>query len=321
MLLVNGNIAYAAVTMDEEESVAQSAGSYEEIMNEYYRARNEELLSASIMTIAAESRLDMLKDERNQALLDAGYMVYVTDNDNFETVQAELFTDLGEIGLDDGGKYLIVVGEGNQEDTLRSAGASFSYTYNGVTYTMRTLRVTADSDEASPRYAQASDTSVLNSSSKTVITNALNTAIYAYVSSVSSTLGTIASICGLDISRFYPNQSATMNLNAASNWTRVYTQVYSSYDKAWTYGSSVENVYCLAYMSGSYYEASTNRMTAVPSNPSSKTVYSPQYNNDTWKRQQAAIAYSSGSVCRADKTGDVQYKFGSTVKLTHYNNF
>lgn len=53
---------------------------------------------------------------------------------------------------------------------------------------MRTLTVTAADD---PLYGKASNVNVLNSKVKTVITNCLNTAIYAYISSISTALGTV----------------------------------------------------------------------------------------------------------------------------------
>lgn len=294
---------------------------YEEIMNEYYSARIEILQSDNAVISLYNSELDILKNERNQALLDAGYTIYEVNNNNIDFIEAELETDLGEIGLDDGGEYLIVLGKDMQEGVNGDASSSFTYTYNGKTYTMRTLTVTANSDEASPLYVQASDVDLLSSSAQTVITNALNTVIYACVSAASTPLGTIASICGFDISRFYPNSQVTMRLNAASNWTREYTQVYDDYYKTWTYGSYVENVYCLTYISGSYYKASDNLMDTFPEDKSGERIYSAQYYNSTWRRQQAAIAFSSGSVCIADRTGAVQYKYDDKVKITHPENF
>lgn len=141
------------------------------------------------------------------------------------------------------------------------------------------------------------------------------------ISAVSSPLGTIASICGLDVSNFGSAASSTMGLNAGSAWTRYYTQVYSSYDNAWAFCSSVEYVKCRTYMSGMYYDSKTNSMVAVPPNESSVTVFSSKYNDVTWKRQQAAIAFASGSPCISDKTGAVQYKYGSSVVITHSENF
>lgn len=114
-----------------------------------------------------------------------------------------------------------------------TTGSTFTYTYNNVTYSMRYCTVTAADDSA---FSKASYCDLLTSSSETLIQNCLDIAISAYLSAVSAPLGTVASICGLSIGDFAPAKSATLGLNCGTNWTRVYTQVYSTYDGAWMNG-------------------------------------------------------------------------------------
>lgn len=293
----------------EEQTENSFSDSYERIMNEYYHAQSQtdfDLRSAN----------NTLEVERDQALRDAGYMVYEVNSTNIDFVENELCTDLSSIGLDNGENYLVVVGSDVQS---RTAEGEYSYNYGGTTYTMRKMWVTAANGGSG--YSQASEVNVLRSSSEDLIKNVLNTAVYAYINSYSQTLGTIASICGLNFGDFGSRQSSTLNLNAGSNWSRLYTQVYSAYDDAWRYGSCVEYVYCYTYMSGTYYNAKLNQMQKVPENENDMTYYSAKYNDQTWQNNQAAIAYNYMNPCKYDLTGDVQYKYNNEVKITHRENF
>lgn len=306
------------------EALALSSGSNpasaETIIENYQNDVSELMLDDGLSGATLEARIAELKSQRDNALESAGYEVYYIENDNLSAIENAIDSDLSEIGLDDGMSYMIAVGT-DSAVTRGSGGTQFTYTYNGVTYTMRNFVVTANDDEASSGFAQSSSVNVLKSATTSVIENVLNTAISAYVSSVSNALGTVASICGLSISNFGTASQSTLNLNAGSNWTRVFTQVYSTYDQSWKFCSCVEYVYCFSYMSGTYYNASTNKMTAVPTNQSSKYVYSANYHNSTWRQQQAAIAFSAGSPCKYDMTGSVYYKYGGVTKITHSENF
>ena len=186
---------------------------------------------------------------------------------------------------------------------------------------MRYLYVYANDVEADPDFAQASDASVLNSNSLTIINNCLNTAISAYLSSISPALGTVASICGLSINVFGTTQNSTMRLNGGTNWSRVYTQVYSTYDQLWVSGSSVEYVRATSFMSGLYYSAAQNRMVPVPTDESYSTVYSTNYNDYSWRKNTAVQRYLSSLPCMKDMTGSVSYYYGNSLKFTHYENF
>jgi len=237
-------------------------------------------------------------EERYEALQKAGYSCYQLNELNYDQLEEELETDFSEIGLDKSSSYLIVLDNPNSETVTRgTVTQAFDYTYNGVTYRMRTFVVTANDLESSPSYSQASVVNLISSTATDLLNNCLNTAISAVISSASATLGTVASICGLNIQMFGITSSATLNLNAASNWTKRYTQVYNDYDKAWSYCSCVENVYTSSYISGQYYNKGVNMMAKVPENYVSNYLYSPYYDDTNWQRSQAAIAFRSNSTC------------------------
>lgn len=247
-----------------------------------------------------------------------GYEAYVVNAYNYEEIEQRLNSNLSLMGIEPEGTYLIVYGNDEDNRQISPMASEFSYTYNGKSYRLRYCYVTA-ADNGS--YSQASTCDLLKSTSKTVITNCLNTAINAYISAVCAPLGTVASICGLDISKIAPNKEVTLNMNCGSNWTRIFTEVYNTYDQQWQAGSSVEYVKYKSYMSGYYYNAATNAMEQVPGNESTGVKYSKYYNDYTWRNQKAAIAATNGSGCTYDVTGAVTYYYGNSLKATHSENF
>ncbi|MEG0906959.1 MAG: hypothetical protein RSA85_05445 [Cellulosilyticaceae bacterium] len=50
------------------------------------------------------------------------------------------------------------------------------------------------------------------------------------------------------------------------------------------------------------------------------TEYSSNYSDTTWRKNQAAIGFNSSSI-RYNTVGDVAYKYGSSTKITHRENF
>lgn len=277
-------------------------------MNDSIDALGREYLCAEELQVCEEN------------LRENGYNAYVVNDANYEEVESLLESDFSRMGMDKDGTYLVVVENVCQDvDALANNNASeFSYSYNGTNYRLRYSYVTAAGNSG---YAQSSTSNLLNSTSKTLITNCLNTAINAYISSVWAPLGTIASICGLDISKIAPNKQVTMTLNAGSNWSRVFTEVYNTYDKQWQAGSSVEYVKFKSYISGTYYDAASNSMQAVPASESSGVHYSAYYNDYTWRHQKAVLSIINGVGCKYDTTGAVKFYYGDTLKITHSENF
>ncbi len=269
-----------------------------------------------------ENNGDKIRQETVETLQDAGYEAYNVTKDNFEQVEEILATDLHAIGLDENSSYIIVLsGEHPDGVSTRDAydgtpGSAFTYKYNGTTYALRYMTVTAADI---PAYGEASDVDLLASSSQTVINNCLNTAISAYISSVSAPFGTVASILGLDISNFAPAKQATLRLNAATNWTRIFTQVLDPSDSSWIYGSCVESALASCFISGYYYKASTNQYTKISSDEKKTIKYSEHYFDLTWRKETAIE--SIFSITTYDTVGPVKYTYGGSVKITHSLNY
>ena len=88
----------------------------------------------------------------------------------------------------------------------------------------------------------------------------------------------------------------------------------------WVSGAYVEYANAFSYMSGTYYNAAMNSYTSVPQNSRSTTKYSSQYSNYTWRNEMAINNYAS-FIIEPDRVGNVQYKYGGVVKITHNENF
>lgn len=264
---------------------------------------------------------DDIKENTINELIDSGYEAYDVNSESYDEVQEALATDLEELSVDSEGSYIIVVsGEDSQLDnadasTMSTAGSSFNYTYNGNTYKMRYLTVTAADIST---YGKATTVNLLKS--KIVITNCLDTAIEAYISTLCRPLGTVASICGLSVSKFGTAEISTLNMNCGTNWTRIYTQVWDSKHKVWVSGSSVEYVSVKSYMSGLYYSASENEYVPVPTNSKSSKKYSTHQSDTSWRKKNAAIGYIHSCVYY-DTVGDVSYYYGGSKKVTHKEGF
>lgn len=297
----------------------------EEIMDEYLSAVNKYTIQRHMQepsVSSLEEERNKLVDKRNRALQDNGYSFYEVNSDNYSIIEKTLSTNFKSMGLKPEYSYIVIVDANDKEvNGTRSSASYFSYTYNGITYSMRYLYVYADDDEADPDFAQADDVSVLNSNSLTVINNCLNTAVSAVLSSISPALGTVASICGLSINFFGTTNHSTMRLNGGTNWSRVYTQIYDVYDQLWVSGSSVEYVRTTAFMTGMYYSSVKNKMVPVPTDESYSTEYSSNYNDYSWRKSTAVIRYLSSLPCMKDMTGSVSYYYGNSLKFTHHENF
>ena len=283
---------------------------------------NSNIASFNVIDDTEISELkDEIRSDTVEKLNMAGIEAYDVNTQTFESVEEVLNTDFEELGLDKECSYIITVsGESDNDNELSSrltVGSSFNHTYGGTTYQLRYLTITAADDSS---YGKATTVNLLNSSSETLIVNCLNTAILTTISSINTPLGVVASICGLDVSKINTARTMTLNTNCGTNWTRVHTQVYSSYDKMWLTGSSVEYVKATSTLSGQYYNKSNNIYTSVPQNPKTTTKYSSKYYDATWKKDQAVAGYKI-SVIKWDTVGSVQYKYGGATKVTHMANF
>lgn len=301
------------VCMIFENQIRVFANEKADIINQEYEETiayyNAEIIKSD--SDGNNKRSSELRYELARKLTSAGYTAYYVNSSNYYDLEKLIKTDFEDLGVCYNDNCVLIIGDSDYE--LNASSSGFYYSYNGAVYNLRNITITAADNSD---YGMASSVNVLQTNSRTFIENCLNAAIYAYIGGISNALGAVATICGLDISKFNTSQASTMYLNAGTNWTRKYTQVWSSYDNMWLNGSSVEMVVGSAYMSGMYYSSSENRYVAVPTNASSVTYYSANYSNSTWRYQKAVLGYISGIV-NYDVTGDVKYYYNSTLKVRH----
>lgn len=293
------------INAEAKEPDNQCKDNYYRILEEYYRnsfdLNKEELESLQYTTV--------------EQLVELGYEAYAINPGNYSTMEKRLKTNFNEVNVKPCDHCIIII-SGSTEN-YRGAGSSFSYTYDGTTYTLRTFTVTA-SDNSS--YGKASSVDVLSSKVKSVIQSCLSAGISTLVGAVNTALGTVSTICGLVIDNFSFAQTSTMTMNCGSNWTRAYTQVYNASYDTWYNGSCTEYVCQFTYMSGLYYSSSVNHYVSVPTNQSLTYTYASNYYNNTWRRQNAVIGYLNSYVFY-DLTGNVKYYYNGVLKVTHSENF
>ena len=314
--------AFAVSYKNEEVSTTSTV---EDILNEYQaKVMADALSTESSARSYSSGGNNTYKQEAIAQLKSAGYEAYDVNPSTYSALEQTLQTDFDAINLDPDGSYLIVIsGEENQSGTRSDDDGdvidenSFTYTYGGVTYTMRYLIVTADSD---PLYKKDTSVDLLKSKVQTVIENCLNTAINLVVSEVSTFLGIVSSICGLSIFDIDTSETATLTFYAGTAWTRIYTQVWDDYMEGWVNGSRVECATCTTSMGGQYYSATLNQYVAVPVDQVVTVKRSAEFFDYRWRKEMAVYgATRYDTVC--DLTGAVKYKYGNQVIITHHENF
>ena len=323
LLLSTGIYVNAENTSNQisEEKRIDRQKEAEKILNTYHEKASDMMQSTYGISENAEY-CDIAQE--TVALLNAeGYAAYEVNEKNYNDVQSEIGTNLGDLGLKPQYSYIIAIEEGNTEQetqTRASAGSPYYYTYNGTTYMLRNLLVTSADD---PAMYKNSTANLMTSASLSVIENCLNSAVYAYGDWISGplNLGTVASLCGLTVFDFSTKSDSTLILFAATTWTRMYTQVWSTYDGKWLNGSMVEYVHMLSKIEGTYYDAELNRGVFIEDNKESSGVrYSTRYNDIDWRNERAVIGYLN-SFCQSNATGNIDYKHDGKIRITHYENF
>lgn len=270
---------------------------------------------------SGSNRIREIQENAVAELKASGYDAYDVNPETFETMQEVLQTSFEDIGLDASCSYIIIVdgndaNNSNGEITPYGAGSSFNYTSGGKTYKMRYFTVTTADDSG---YMKSSTVDLLKSNSQELIERCLDMIIIGYISTISKTLGTVASLSGLSVSQLVNSRESSLMLFGSTSWTRVYTQVWSDYDGAWESCSSVEYASALSTVHGHYYSPSLNEPVATEGNKKSVQLNSSKYNDYNWRKSQAVNGYMH-SVINYDTTGPVRYKYGSEVKITHTLN-
>ena len=325
-----------AVAADESHAVP----TVEEILNEYHQKAFEQQMQENDDTASAWSRRggasNTLEEETVDTLNAAGYEAYHVTAANYDALEEDLNTNFADMGLDPEGSYIIVIsGDDAQEDPSDNNGPasrakpdfelegppgssdrSFSYTYNGKTYTMRYITITAANNSSLGQTsavdllqrADADDIFDLLSFPLTVLSTIPNY-------SVSTTLLSLIQSALPDINQPQP---ASFMYRAASNWTIEYVQIYSPADSEWRSCSSVEYVNLRYFINYTYYASSTNQYEQVSCNGTHGSVYSSYYYNYEVQKERAVIAYE-GSIegCLRDKVNEIRYIINDEAVIVH----
>ena len=302
----------------------------EEILNDYHqktlesRTANERGAAANYSR-NSNSGSKSLEQETVDILTAAGYEAYNVTSDNYATLETELKTDFAEMGIDPNGSYIVAVGGQDSNITKSDSRAinlpseedfggqdgSFTYTYNGTTYIMRFVTVTAADD---PGFRVSTAYSLSNIDNKpNIIGDILSTTLSMAIDSKTGKIpiGTILSLLGGWIPR--DNQgnllvldSNTIIIHAETVWTRNYIQIWHSGYGRWYTAQSSAYANSLAYCAGTAYDSALNRPVPVIGEPQSKTTYALYYNNTEQRKIIAVESYVAGIYSHAF-TGDIGF--------------
>lgn len=298
----------------------------EEILDHYWEER-ESLLSNYKLSIAGsdqvspdlkreyDTRINELQDERDSQLLSAGYLPYRVNASNFREIESQLNCSFEDIGLKPNGNYLIIIGNGYSDavdsrisSTRGTPGSTFNYAYNGTTYLLRTLTVTeGDLETNNQHFAMADEISLLNSNSITWINQILNGMLCLSVGLVNTYLGYVYTILGISPINIGNSHNSTLSFRAYAVWTRTYTQVWSSYDQAWTYGSCVEHVFRKHRIQGAIWREDNTGWDEVDTYYITGYKDSAHFNNTGWCCDTAIVNYLYSYQCTFDIVGNIQF--------------
>lgn len=251
-----------------------------------------------------------------------GNEAYVVNGDNYDELEGQLDTDLSELGITREGNYIVSIsGEPASGDAAVCAeeGTVFTYEYDGVTYYIRYVTVTAADDS---RFVQTDQCDLLNTRDMAEIEVCLSAAVDAICISLNLDipLGTIISIAKMVIEDIGSSGNTTMVLHGGVNWTRVFTQVYLPNSGGWMNGSCVEYAQTYVYVSGTYYNAETNRIEQISQNESRTTIYSANYSDYAWRKRTAVIYAKNANGCSYDMTDDIKINYNGKNKF-HFREY
>lgn len=309
----------------------------EEILNEYHEKAFEAEIagetSAATYSPRSGSPEKTLEQETVDTLNAAGYEAYNVTAENYEAIETQLQTSFDDMGLDPNGSYIIAIsGEDTENETASGIGAraavpapdwggstdTFTHTYNGTTFTMRTITVTSTDD---PNYAKATSIDLLSRYGENFFSNFADTYISIFLDVICAPIdvGTFLSLMGLSTEADYVVRNGTLEFHAGATWHRKFTQVWQSYTESWLSGSAVEYVNIISYCDGLVLNTSTGDFQQVTNNQYNATRYSDYYYNLTKQRDEAALGYRT--YIRRHIVGDIEFSFGNSKVITLSGSF
>lgn len=307
----------------------------EEILSEYHQKAFEAEAVGETATASTYSRSGSsgktLEQETVDTLNAAGYEAYNVTAENFEALEAQLQTDFADMGLDPDGSYIIAISGEEPEDSTASGispramvpvdpgeSGGFSYTYNGKTYSMRYVTVTAD-DESELGRSRAVDLFTDHSGDELI--DALERPIGVFTEltdyyGIPSVIGTTYKLLTLVSPNAPLNQTASLAFTGSANWTIKYTQIFDTQEGTWKLSGSVEYVTRRYSTTYGYYSSSSNQYEYVFHQGSMPTIYSDYYDDTAAVKEQAVIAFEYGGRY-LNEVKSISFEYAGEVVMTH----
>lgn len=305
----------------------------DEILNEYHQKAFEAEAVGEASTATYSPRTGSPEKTLEQETVDnlnaAGYEAYNVTSENYKSLEAQLQTDFGDMGLDPNGSYIITIsGESSPYAQTTSGmstrgrvpvpipdGSSFTYTYNGTEYVMRYIIVTATDNT---NLAKATPVNLLDEYGPDDLMNDLNIPI-TILSSLGALpyTGTIYSLLSAILPSTPSSQHSVLMYTGGTNWTITYTQIYNYQSKTWNWCASKEYTLSNYFINYTYYNSYNNQYVQDSVNGTLGKTYSALYNDSETLKARAALAYENGTYW-IDDIEFVNYKFGNKTVITHY---
>lgn len=321
----------SAVAADNSEPTP----TVEEILNGYHEkafAAQSEEADGSASTYSRRSG-KTLEQETVDELTAAGYEAYNVTANNYAQLENDLKTDLSELGIEQDGSYIIVI-SGEEEENSNPGSNSrvidpphydegddtigsneFNYTYNGTTYRMRYVTVTAADNN---QLGMTSYVDLLDEYDVNDMWDDLNVPV-SILSSFGpfATLGFVYSLFSI-IPEAEIEQFSTFLFHAGTNWTIKYVQVFDS--EEWIECSSAEYVTMNYFTNYTYYDASINGYVQDSAEDTLPSLYSNYYTDTAQLKYMAAISFDNFGFW-ADTIEYVEYAFDDEVLIVHQRPF
>lgn len=323
----------------ESTSQKTETRAIEEILEEYHlKAMNTQFgAEKNGETSRSASSGKTLEQETVEELTTAGYEAYNVTGNNYKDLEKTLKTDLSSLGIHSNGSYIVVVSgencgdDGREENKTNSrlggnvieqvggtgdgtGGSSVvMHTYNGKTYTMRYVTVTA-TDDAEQRMR-----SYINLREEYGVEDLWND-LDIYVTLISSVSElSFAGILYSWISALLPDIEDTdgeLKYFANTNWNIKYIQVYDYQTAEWVTSASTEFVTASCSLIYAEYNPVTMVETPRTIPGYTTTVYAEYYTDETAIKDFAAISFLHYSRWR-DTVDYVEHKFDGETVVEH----
>lgn len=318
----------------------------EEILNEYHQKVFEAEMhgdNAASTWSCRSGEEKTLEQETVDALTAAGYEAYNVTSENYNALEAELNTDFADMGLDPNGSYIVVIeAEADVENNTVNAGDNSrvlpgtdlegpdhpgtlpsTYTYGGITYSLRHITATSASGLQSSDNATLGEKGYIPDSWIEIENLSLLAAggSTAYVA-IKEIEWLITEINNQGNYAFPAPEDLQVYVETV--WTRKYIEVYDEADEKWEPRQCSEFASAAAWFRCTIEEALTDVEVVYTQNKSYSNLYSVDYYDIDTRVFEAAAAqrWNDKAHDKVDVTyyideGDAAINSNSKVMFTH----